>query len=67
FVDAEDVPPGYWLKYDEEALIFAAMHDLNNKRSHDIDDDSQIQRQIAPIDDQFQIDANKKKVGAAKG
>ncbi|HUB65932.1 MAG TPA: hypothetical protein VL981_00440, partial [Candidatus Methylacidiphilales bacterium] len=47
FVDAEDVPPGYWLKYDEEALIFAAMHDLNNKRSHDIDDDSQIQRQIA--------------------
>ncbi|MCE0496610.1 MAG: hypothetical protein LV481_01500 [Methylacidiphilales bacterium] len=26
FVDAEDVPPGYWLKYDEEAVIFAAMH-----------------------------------------
>ncbi len=28
FVDEQDVPPGQWLKYDEQALIFAAMHHL---------------------------------------
>jgi hypothetical protein len=28
FVDDADVPPGIWLKYDEEALLFKAMHDL---------------------------------------
>ncbi len=26
FVDAEDVPPGAWLKYDEQAVIYTAMH-----------------------------------------
>jgi len=26
FVDAEDVPPGVWLKYDEQAVIYTAMH-----------------------------------------
>jgi hypothetical protein len=67
FVDAEDVPPGYWLKYDEEALIYAAMHELNNKRAPDMDDEPSIQRSIAPTDDPSQLNANKKKVGAAKG
>jgi len=67
FVDAEDVPPGYWLKYDEEALIYAALHDLNNKKSPDMDDDPSIQHSIAPPDDPSQINANEKKVGAAKG
>jgi hypothetical protein len=67
FVEPEDVPPGYWLKYDEEALLYSAMHDLNNKRTLDMDDDSSIQRSIAPGNDQNQIDTNKKKVGAAKG
>ncbi|MCE0498352.1 MAG: hypothetical protein LV481_10455 [Methylacidiphilales bacterium] len=67
FVDAEDVPPGYWLKYDEESVIFAAMHDLNNKRPSDMDDDRSIQRSIAPTDDPQQLKANENKVGAAKG
>jgi hypothetical protein len=26
FVDAEAVPPGYWLKYDEEAILYSAMN-----------------------------------------
>ena len=30
FVSDKDVPPGYWLKYDEQALIFSAMHQQKN-------------------------------------
>lgn len=26
FVDAEDIPPGAWLKLDEEAILYSAMH-----------------------------------------
>ena len=26
FVDDEDVPPGAWLKYDEQAVIYTALH-----------------------------------------
>jgi hypothetical protein len=29
FVDETNVPPGMWLKYDEQALIFAALHQQN--------------------------------------
>ena len=28
FVDDEDVPPGQWLKYDEQAVIYTALHQL---------------------------------------
>ena len=30
FVDARDVPPGIWLKYEEEAIIYSAMQELKN-------------------------------------
>jgi hypothetical protein len=59
FVDDVDVPPGYWLKYDEEALLFRAMK--SDKEMQKID------ALRAPIDDQTDMDSNKKKVGAAKG
>ncbi len=60
FVDDADVPPGYWLKYDEEALLFKAM-------KNDPGQIKSIDQARAPIDDQTDIDSNKKRVGAAKG
>jgi hypothetical protein len=63
FVDDEDVPPGQWLKYDEQAVIFTAMHQLRNSSPSS---DLPIQRATEPIDDQS-IDSNKKKVDASKG
>jgi hypothetical protein len=63
FVDDADVPPGYWLKYDEEALIFRAMHDLKDDSIHVLP----VQRATAPIDDENDSDANKKRLNAAKG
>jgi len=62
FVDDEDVPPGQWLKYEELALIFAAMHAEKSVPSSE-----PIQRQSEPIDEPSTLDTNKKKVGAAKG
>jgi hypothetical protein len=64
FVDDEDVPPGQWLRYDEEAVIFTAMHQMRN--SSPSASDLPIQRAAEPIDDQND-DANKKKVDASKG
>jgi hypothetical protein len=63
FVDDEDVPPGQWLKYDEQAVIFTAMHQLKNGGSSP---DLPIQRATEPIDDQNN-DSNKKRVEASKG
>jgi hypothetical protein len=63
FVDDADVPPGYWLKYDEEALIFRAMHDLKEDPTHILP----IQRATAPIDDDSDTESNKKRLSAAKG
>ena len=62
FVDEEDVPPGAWLKYDELALLYAAMHQIKNPTPART---LPIQQASQPIDDQ--ADSNKKKVGAAKG
>jgi hypothetical protein len=62
FVDEEDVPPGQWLKYDEQAVIFTAMHQLRSSNASDLP----IQRSSEPIDKQ-NIDANKKKVDQSKG
>jgi hypothetical protein len=28
FVDDQDVPPGQWLKYDEQAVIYTALHQI---------------------------------------
>ena len=64
FVDDADVVPGKWLKYDEEAVIFRAMHALKG------DDPARIlpiQRATSPIDDETDLDSNKKRLGAAKG
>jgi hypothetical protein len=33
FVDDQDVPPGQWLKYDEQAVIYSALHEVQ-KSSH---------------------------------
>jgi hypothetical protein len=64
FVDDEDVPPGAWLKYDEQAVIYTALHQLKSSTSSS---DLPIQRATEPIDDPSNIDSNKKKVDAAKG
>ena len=64
FVDDADVQPGMWLKYDEEALIFKAMHDIKNEDPTRV---LPIQRATAPIDDDNDSDANKKRLNAAKG
>jgi hypothetical protein len=63
FVDDSDVQPGAWLKYDEEALLFKAMHDLKNDPIRTLP----IQDAQRPIDDSTDSDANKKKITAAKG
>ena len=63
FVDYADVVPGRWLQYDEEALIFRAMHELKEDPTHVLP----IQRATAPIDDEEDLDSAKKKLGAAKG
>ena len=62
FVDESEVPPGQWLKYDEQAVIFTAMHQLRSANASDLP----IQRSAEPIDNQ-NIDANKKKVDQSKG
>jgi hypothetical protein len=64
FVDDEDVPPGQWLKYDEQAVIFTALEQLKNSRSST---ELPIQKATEPIEDPDNIDSNKKKVDASKG
>jgi hypothetical protein len=66
FVDDEDVPPGAWLKYEEQAVIYEALHSLKNA-SPLSNPTLPIQRASEPIEDPSILDANKKKVGAAKG
>jgi len=63
FVDDEDVPPGVWLKYDEQALLYSALQQLENHPKPA----QSMQRDSEPIDDPSNLDSNKKKVGAAKG
>jgi len=64
FVDAVDVPPGEWLKFDEEAVIYNALHDMKKSEARS---SPPIQKASAPIEDLQNIDSNEKKVGAAKG
>ncbi len=63
FVDATDVPAGTWLKYDEEALIFKALHELKQ----DPDPHLAIQRTTSPISDETDTEANEKRISSAKG
>jgi hypothetical protein len=65
FVDDEDVPPGAWLKYDEQAVIYTALHQMRNSKPSSVD--LPIQRATEPIEDSSSIDSNKKKVDASKG
>ncbi len=64
FVDDEDVPPGQWLKYDEQAVIFTAMHQLKNGGAPA--SDLPIQKASEPIDDQ-NTDSNRKRIDQSKG
>jgi hypothetical protein len=62
FVDDEEVPPGAWLKYDEQAVIFTAMHQFRSAGVSDLP----IQKASEPLDDQNN-DANKKRIDQSKG
>jgi hypothetical protein len=64
FVDDEDVPPGQWLKYDEQAVIFTALHQLKSSASPS---NLPIQKATEPIDDQENDNSNKRKLNASKG
>jgi hypothetical protein len=63
FVDAEDVRPGAWLKLDEQAVIFKALHQMKSSSPSSLP----IQRQSEPLDDPSGLDSNKQKVGDKKG
>ncbi len=58
FVDDEEVRPGAWLKLDEQAVLYRALHQLKNTPLP-------IQKASEPIDDDD--DSNKKKIDASKG
>jgi hypothetical protein len=62
FVDDDDVPPGQWLKYDEQAVIFTAMHQFRSAGASDLP----IQKASEPIDDQ-NAESNKKRIDQSKG
>jgi hypothetical protein len=64
FVDDEDVPPGAWLKYEEQAVIYNALHDLKSARPTAT---PSMQRASEPIPNESTLEENQKKVGAAKG
>jgi len=64
FVDDEDVLPGAWLRYDELALLYQAMHQQKNSSPSS---DLPIQRSAEPIDDPENIKSNKQKVDQSMG
>jgi hypothetical protein len=62
FVDDDDVQPGMWLKYDEQAIIFKALKDQERHGTT-----PPIQDMAEPTPDDSSQDANQKKAGAARG
>jgi hypothetical protein len=60
FIDDADVPPGKWLMYDEQALLFKAMKD-NAPGILPLKDNT------APMDDPSDVESNKKRVESGKG
>jgi hypothetical protein len=66
FVDDIDVRPGPWLKLDEEAIIYTALHQLKTFHATPVPD-LPIQKATEPIEDSSNIDANKRKVSQSKG
>jgi hypothetical protein len=60
FVDDDDVVPGLWLKYDEQAILLRAIKD-QSRRSTPIQDLSE------PTQDNSSQDANEQKAGRRRG
>ncbi len=73
FVEAEDVPPGDWLKYNEEAVILLALRQDNNIRMPSLESitggDKQQQQPANTTANSSSDDSseNKKKAQNAKG
>ena len=63
FVDDNDVPPGAWLKYEEEHVLYQAFRNMKSGKTAS----QPIQKSAEPTEDVPGIDSTKKKVGAAKG
>jgi hypothetical protein len=62
FVDDEDVQPGMWLRYDEQALLFRALEEqMHGSRTRALQDMEE------PVPDDSDNNANQKKAGAARG
>ncbi len=62
FVDDEDVRPGAWLKYDEQAVLFRALKQIKEPTARL----APIQRTEVPIDDSDVPSANKRKLDQSK-
>jgi hypothetical protein len=60
FVDDDDVQPGMWLRYNEEAILFQALKE-QSRHNTPIQDLSQ------PVPDGSDDNASQKKIGAARG
>jgi hypothetical protein len=65
FVDDDDVPPGQWLKYDEQAVLFMALHQSRSSSGNSTSY-LPIQKAAEPIDDQ-NTDSNRKRIDQSKG
>jgi hypothetical protein len=63
FVDEEDVRPGAWLKLDEQAVLYTALHQLKSANKSTVP----IQKASEPIDDSNKANSNMKKVSGFKG
>jgi hypothetical protein len=63
FVDDDDVQPGLWLKYGEQAILFQAIKDQTRRGSTQ----RSFQDFSEPTPDGTSQDANQKKAGAARG
>jgi hypothetical protein len=62
FVDDEDVQPGMWLRYDEQALLFRALKEQMRGGGH-----RPLQDLSEPVQDDSEDGANQKRAGAARG
>jgi hypothetical protein len=62
FVDDEDVQPGMWLRYDEQALLFRALKEQMRGNSN-----RPLQELSEPVPDGSDDGANQKRAGAARG
>jgi hypothetical protein len=62
FVDDDDVQPGMWLRYDEQAILFQALKEqMHPSRT------TPIQELDEPVPDGSATDSSEKRSGAARG